>query len=70
METEHDVQTTREQRQASSEDVRVWLANAAHEAHDLSCTTAGAGLATASLGWERLRDDINALLARARKLPK
>ena len=63
-------ETTRAHRQSSTDDIRVLLASAAHETHDLSVAVGRAGLHTAASGWEKLRDDINALLVRARKLPK
>lgn len=62
--------TTQAQRQAMTEDLRVSLANARYDADSVAKATGRAGLHTACGGWERLRDDIEALLDRARRMPK
>lgn len=63
-------ETTQALRQAMVEDLRVTLASAKSTAHDVACNTAAAGLSVAALGWAQLCDDIEALLERARRLPK
>ena len=62
--------TTRPQRQAMVEDLRVMLASAKHLADEIAAATGKAGLHTACAGWEMLRCEIDELLDRARKMPK
>lgn len=63
-------ETTQAQRQALVEDLRVSLANAKYDAATVAKATGRAGLHTACSGWERLQADIEALLERARRMPK
>lgn len=60
----------KEPEQTLVNDLEIFLCEAADLADRVSFYTHISGLHTAGTGWENLRDEIKALMIRARRMPK